>query len=183
MKINCVIGIDPGANGGLAVYIPGERVRVWKMSKELPEVAEFLGYYAENYSPIIFLEELSVRPDDIAVNAGNRANMGKLYRIQKMIANYEQLKAFISISGVPMILVHPATWQTKLKLRVKGQKEEKTDRKRRYKEKAEELYRDVNVALWNSDALLIMHFGRWVLVNDLKWVRTKLPAVDQSKIF
>lgn len=182
MKVNCVIGIDPGANGGIAVFVPGEKVKTVKMPKELPAIVDFLRYYSDNYNPIVFLEELSVRPDDIAVSGGS-ANMGKLYRIQKMIANFEQLKALIITSGVPLVLVHPATWQSKLRLRVKGQKEEKADRKRRYQQKAGELYGEVSVTLWNADALMIMHFGRWALVNDLKWVRSKLTAVDQTKIF
>lgn len=183
IKINCVIGIDPGANGGIAVFVPGSPVKAVKMPKEITDLSDFLKYYNENYKPIVFLEKLSVRPDDVGVGPDGKPNMGKIYRIQKMMANFEHLKALIETTGVPYVMVHPMTWQTKLKLRVRGQQEEKADRKRRYAAKAGELYPGVKVTLWNADALLIMHFGRYALVNETNWVRENLPAREQSKIF
>lgn len=183
IKINCVIGIDPGANGGLAVFIPGNEVKVVKMPKDLMDLRDFFAYYAETYKPIIFLEKLTVRPDDITPDASGKANMGKLYRIQRMMANFEHLKALIETAGIPYVLVHPLSWQTKLKLRVKGQKEEKAERKKRYQEKAQSLYPQVKVTLWNADALLIMHFGRWALVNEPSWVKANLPEREHSKLF
>lgn len=181
IKINCVIGIDPGANGGIAVYTPGDVPKVTKMPKDVTDLRDFLDYYAETYHPIVFLEKLSVRPDDVMVQ-GDRAAMGKLYRIQRLMANFEHLKALIAISGIPYILTHPMTWQTKLKLRIKGQHEEKADRKKRYKDAAANYYPGVDVTLWNADALLLMHFGRWALVNDVKWVKANLPEREQSKL-
>lgn len=182
IKIDCVIGIDPGAYGGLAVFIPGNTVKAVKMPKDLMDLRDFFAYYAETYKPIIFLEKLTVRPDDITPDASGKANMGKLYRIQRMMANFEHLKALIETAGIPYVMVHPLSWQTKLKLRVKGQKEEKADRKRRYQEKAGSLY-PVKVTLWNADALLIMHFGRWALVNEPSWVKDNLPEREHSKLF
>lgn len=179
MKINCVIGIDPGAAGGIAVFIPGNNVKTVKMPKNIADLRDFLGYYATNFHPIVFIEKLSVRPDDVAVE-GNK--MGKLYRIQKMMANYEHLKAIIETAGIPYVMVHPLSWQTKLKLRVRGSKEEKAERKRRYRDTAAKMY-PANVTLWNADAILIMHFGRWALVNESKWVKANLPKREQEKIF
>lgn len=177
------MGIDPGANGGIAVYVPGEKIKVVKMPKENADLADFLQYYRENYNPIVFLEKLSVRPDDVAVCADGVPNMGKIFRIQKMMANFEHLKALIETAGIPFALVHPMTWQTKLKLRVRGVKEEKAERKRRYQIFAAEQYKDVKVTLWNADALLLMHFGRWALVNNPNWVRGNLPMRERTKLF
>ena len=182
IKINCVIGIDPGAGGGIAVFIPGQNVKALKMPKDITELRDFFAYYVENYRPIVFLEKLSVRPDDVKVD-NDRAAMGKLYRVQKMMANYEHLKALIETAGIPYVLVHPLTWQTDLKLRVRGQHEEKADRKRRYKDAAAQLYPGVDVSLWNADALLIMHFGRWSLLNKQKWVKGNLPDREYQKLF
>lgn len=179
-KVNCVIGIDPGGNGGLAVYIPQQKVRVVKMPKDIANLRDFFEYYAENYRPVVFIEKLSVRPDDVAVQ-GDRAAIGKLYRIQKLMANYEHLKAILEAIGVPYVMVHPCSWQSKLKLRIQG--EEKADRKRRYQRVAQQLYPSVRVTLWNADALLIMHFGRYALVNEPNWVQQQLPAQEQSKLF
>lgn len=182
IKINCVIGIDPGANGGLAVYIPDCKTKAVKMPSDIADLRDFLGYYKENYQPIVFLEKLSVRPDDVATEEG-KANLGKLYRIQKMMANFEHLKALIEAVGIPYVMVHPASWQSKLKLRRPELKEEKADRKRRYQEIAQKFYPEVKVALWGADALLIMHFGRWALVNDQKWIKANIPDRELDKLF
>lgn len=182
IQINAVIGIDPGSSGALCVFIPGKLVKVIKMPKDITELRDFFTYYADNFKPIVFLEKLSVRPDDVVVQ-GDRAAMGKLYRVQKMMANFEHLKAIIEMAGIPYVMVHPLTWQTKLKLRVRGVHEEKADRKRRYRETAAQLYPGVNVTLWNADALLLLHFGRWALVNDPKWVKSNLPKREHEKLF
>lgn len=182
IRINCIIGIDPGANGGIAVYTSVDIPKVAKMPKDVTDLRDFLKYYAETYHPIVFLEKLSVRPDDVMVQ-GDRAAMGKLYRIQRMMANFEHLKALIEIAGIPYVLVHPASWQTKLKLRERGVHEEKADRKRRYQQRAAALYPEVKVTLWNADALLLMHFGRWALVNEPKWVLANLPEREHDKLF
>ena len=183
MNINCVIGIDPGAQGGIAVYIPGDSIKTIKNPKDVRDLRDFMQYYADNYKPIVFLEKLSVRTDDIDMSQGDRKKaMGKLFRIQNMMANYEHLKAIIETCDVPYVMVHPASWQSKLNLRLKGVKEEKADRKNRYKAKAEELYK-IKATLWSADAILLMHFGRWALVNDLKWVKQQLPQREQVKLF
>lgn len=182
IRINCVIGIDPGAAGGIAVFVPGQTPRTIKMPKDITDLRDFFAYYIENYRPIVFLEKLSVRPDDVVVQ-DNRAAMGKLYRIQKMMANFEHLKAIIETSEIPYVMVHPASWQTKLKLRVRGVHEEKADRKRRYRETAAKIYPGVDATLWNADALLLMHFGRWALVNEPKWVKANLPEREYQKLF
>lgn len=185
LTINCVIGIDPGANGGIAVFIPGRNVKVIKMPKDITELRDFLTYYRENYKPIVFLEKLSVRPDDVSIQ-GDRAAMGKLYRIQKLMANYEHLKALIETAGIPYVMVHPGKWTSYLGLKITskfGTKETKQQRKNRYKDFAQSNYPSINVTLWNADALNIMHFARKVLVNDVNWVRANLPTKEHNKLF
>lgn len=183
MNVDCVIGIDPGANGGLAVFIPGEQIKTIRMPKDIRDLRDFLQYYEDTYKPIVFLEKLSVRTDDIDMSQGDRKKaMGKLFRIQKMMANYETLKAIIEAVEIPYVMVHPMRWQNALNLRLKGIKEEKADRKNRYKAKAEDLYK-IKATLWSADAILICHFGRFVLANDLKWVKQQLPQREQYKIF
>jgi hypothetical protein len=99
------------------------------------------------------------------------------------MANYEHLKALAETSGVPYVMVHPMTWQTALNLRIRGQHEDKADRKRRYQDHAGKLYPGVKVTLWNADALLIMHFGRWALMNRRQWVKEQLPKREYDKLF
>ena len=183
LNIDCVIGIDVGANGGIAIYIPNTPLKTVKMPKDIRDLRDLLQYYADTYKPIIFIEKVSMRTDDIDMSQGNRKMaMAKLFRIQNMLANYEHLKAIIEACDIPYVMVHPQKWQSKLNLRLKGVKEEKSERKNRYKARAEELYK-IKATLWSADAILIMHFGRFVLANELDWVLQQLPQREQVKIF
>lgn len=184
MKISAVIGIDPGAGGGIVTWRPNHTTTAIKMPKDLNELKQYLEYLKTICSPIVFLEKLSVRPDDVAAGPDG-VNMGKLYHIQKMMANYEQLKAIIAVCDVPFVMVHPMKWQNELKLRAgtSRKKEEKADRKRRYKDIAGKLYPDIKQTLWSADATLIMHFGRYILRNDPEWVRQNLPAKMHGRLF
>lgn len=65
-----------------------------------------------------------MRPDDVTPGADG-VNMGKLYRIQKMMANFEQLKAIIAVCDIPFVMVHPMKWQNELKLRAKTTRKKK----------------------------------------------------------
>lgn len=177
MRVNCVIGIDPGKQGGIAIWCRGVPTKVAKMPEDMADLRDMLAYYAENYCPVVFVEKLNLHRDDFAEG-------GKVFRLQKLLENFAELKAVIAVSGVPYILVHPMTWQSRLKLRERGSEESKEERKRRYVGIAAELYPDVRrVTLWNADALLIMHFGRWAFGNDLKWVKANLPEREQLKLF
>lgn len=184
IRISAVVGIDPGSNGGIVTWRPNQNIKAIKMPKDLTELRNYLEYLKTICSPIVFLEKLSVRPDDITPGADG-VNMGKLYRIQKMMANFEQLKAIISVCDVPFVMAHPMKWQNELKLRAKisQKKEEKSERKRRYKEIAGNLYPELKPTLWNADATLIMHFGRYILRNNPGWVRQNLPSNMRERLF
>lgn len=54
MKIDCIIGIDPGAAGGIVVWRPNHNATAIKMPKDINEIRDFLNYYKEICTPIIF---------------------------------------------------------------------------------------------------------------------------------
>lgn len=174
MTIDCIIGIDPGKSGGIAIWRPNHKTEVKKMPSDLLTLKEWFDYMSEITKPIIFLEKIQMRTDDLN-------EPGKVFRIQKMLAEYEKLKAIISLSGIPFVMVHPQKWQNALKLRVKG--EEKKERKIRYRNAAANNYPEVNATLWNADALMIMHFGRHILKSDTKWVLENLPTGMHERLF
>jgi glutaredoxin-related protein len=184
MKIDCVIGIDPGASGGIAVWKPNGYLKCVKMPKSLDELKMFLEQYKQDFRPIVIIEKLSVRADDVSVTDG-KANMGKMYRIQTLMQNFEQLKAIVHFLDIPYVLVHPMKWQNDLKLRIKSQrrKEETPERKRRYKEISGRLYPEYIQTLWSADATLIMHFGRLMLQNNQKWIFENLPQRMHKLLF
>lgn len=156
-----VIGIDPGKNGGIAVENDG----VFRMPTDVLEVGGLLKRYEE---PLVFLEKICIRPDDMS--------FGKASRVQKMLANYERLKGSLELNGIPYVMVHPMTWQKGAGLRLQGAHEEKQARKRRYREAAEKLYPNIRVTLWNADALLILRFGQITLAQNRSWLYSNLPS-------
>lgn len=175
MQIDCVIGIDPGKSGGIAIWRPNMKTEVKKTPDDLMDLVDWFGYMLTVCKPLVFVEKLQMRMDDIV------GNPGKAFRIQKMLADFEKLKTILTVTDTPFVLVNPMKWQSVLKLRVKG--EEKPERKRRYQRIAAQLYPDIKTTLWNSDALLICSFGRKMLIEDEKWILQNLPEKLHDKLF
>lgn len=175
ITIDCIIGIDPGKNGGIAVWRPNHKTEVIKMPDDLMDLRQWFDYMKTICRPLVFVEKVQLRPDDITDNPG------KAFRVQKLLSDFEKLKTIIAMCDVPFVLVHPLKWQNGLKLRVKG--EEKPERKMRYQRAAADYYPDVRATLWNADAIMIMHFGRYILRNDPRWVLENLPAPMHDRLF
>ena len=76
MKIDCIIGIDPGAAGGIVAWRPNHNTTAIKMPKDINDIRDYLNYIKGIANPIIFLEKLNVRPDDVTVGDAG-ANMAK----------------------------------------------------------------------------------------------------------
>lgn len=174
---DCIIGIDPGSNGGIATWRPEHPVLTSKMPKDLNDLKEYLQYVKGVCAqPIVFLEKVQLRTDDI------KDNPGKAFRIQQLLMQFQKLKDYIEVENVPYVMIHPMSWQTTLKLRTQ-KTETKTERKNRYKAAAEHYYPGLKATLWNADAVLIMHAGRYKLQNEPDWVLANLPAYIKNGMF
>lgn len=174
IKIDCIIGIDPGASGGIAIWRTNQPTTVIKMPRDLMELRPWLEDRKSICNPIIFIEKVQLQSNDMD-------SPGKVFRIQQMLNKFEQLKTIIAISEIPYVLVNPMKWQGDLKLRVKG--EEKSQRKKRYQRAAAEYYPEIKATLWNADALMILHFGRYILHTNPNWVLDNLPKQMHNKLF
>ena len=175
--IDCVIGIDPGSNGGIAVWRPNQQLQTIKMPKDLSELRGYLQYIKEiTKSPIVFLEKVQLRADDV------KDNPGKAFRIQQLLIAFQRLKDYIEVEGIPYVLMHPISWQNTLKLRTQRE-ERKTERKNRYKQAAEHYYPGLTATLWNADAVLILHAGRIKLKYEPNWVLSNLPTYVKNGLF
>lgn len=175
MIIDCFIGIDPGASGGIGIYKPNEVYKVLKMPKDVIELRPFLKNIKEtSNNALVFIEKVSLRPDDMT------ENIGKAFRVQKMMSEFQRLKDVMEFEEIPFVQVHPMSWQSYLNLRKKG--EDKKIRKNRYKMFAQENYPEVKATLWNSDATCLVHFGRKKYLNDKNWIIQNLPS-KQQKLF
>lgn len=174
LNVNAIIGIDPGASGGLSLYRPNAttQVTVVKMPENIQELREWFEYVQTICAPIVFLEKQQLRISDMYG--------GKAFNMQKLFDNFNTLKVMLEMLGIPYVLVNPMKWQSELKLRKKD--EEKAERKNRYKEIAGKIYPKIKATLWNADALLIMHFGRYALKSNLDWVKSNIPQNMYSKL-
>jgi len=175
MEAKTIIGIDPGAGGGIALYNYKAGVTAVKMPKNATDLSDYLTYVKDTYEkPICFLEKVSKY-------RGDADSGGKQFGIDKMLANYEQIKTVLTLCKIPFVQVAPISWQAGLKLRKKG--EEKKDRKNRYKAAAAKYYPEIKATLWSSDALCLVHFGRLKFNTDINWVIEKLPPAAQKELF
>lgn len=171
-KIDTIIGIDPGANGGVFVINNFANVAI-KNPRTVTEWQRLIKKYSVG-TTIIFIEKLNVAPMD--------ANEpGKIFRIQKMINGFSELKTILELSGLPFVLVAPMKWQNALCLRQQG--ETKQQRKNRYKIMAQKLHPEIKATLWNADAILIAEFGRYAIDNLPKWLFSNVPESQKEKIF
>lgn len=175
MELETIIGIDPGAGGGIAVYNKKAGITTVKMPKNPTDLSEYLTYVKETYdNPICFLEKVSKYRGDADTG-------GKQFGIDKMLANYEQLKTVLTLCKIPFVQVAPISWQAGLKLRKKG--EQKKDRKNRYKAAAAHYYPSIKATLWNSDAVCLVQFGRLKFESDINWIIEKLPPAAHKQLF
>lgn len=157
-----VFGIDPGASGGIAKYKEC-RTESWKMPKNFDDLCDFFDYQKSICErPLIALEKVQLWQGDEKDKSGK--NVGRQFRIQKMLNHYAELRSAIRSRGFEFIEVAPVTWQSYLKIRIKD--EERSVRKNRFKDIAGELYPSQKVTLNTADALLLVEFLRRKIKYD-----------------
>ena len=153
MKGRIVIGIDPGNNGGIAVYSPVYE-RVVDLIKMPPTPQELFNtlseYTTDQYDGdiVCYLEKVGGMPGQ---GGSAMFNFGKGFGYLEM--------ALIALK-IPTVTITPAVWQKPLQLGTsKGMT--KTQWKNKLKAKAEQLFPYISkVTLWSADALLICEYGR-----------------------
>jgi|SRR6478672_11448034 len=166
-----IIGIDPGASGGIAHSIKGIAKAV-AMPKNVFAVNEYVKYLTETYGkPIVFVEKVN------AYLHGDDAP-GKKFGINKMLHNYSELLTVFKLTGIQFVQVHPSTWQKCVPGKVKG--ESKQDRKTRFKEFAAEKFPETKPTLKTADALCILNFGIDIIQNDVDWVIEKVENAEHK---
>lgn len=143
-----IIGIDPGINGGIAVYSEGKIVEVTKMPPTPSELLNFLGEQADGYDVSCYLEKVQALPGQ---GAGAMFTFGK---------GFGHLEMALIACGIPTSEVTPQKWQKVIQVGNKGTKT-KTEWKNKLKARAEMLYPYLGkkITLATSDAILICHYG------------------------
>lgn len=142
-----IIAIDPGANGGIAVYSK-ERDMLIDVTPMPPTPGDVLEYITRfQVHARCYLEKVGGMP-----HQGGSAmfNFGK---------GFGQLEMALLARRVPTVEVTPQKWQKALSLGTKGDKTT-TQWKNKLKERAMQLYPGIKVTLATADALLILEYAR-----------------------
>ena len=150
MKYETIIGVDPGANGGIA-WITDGKACVEKMPDTLQDLWDLLEkdilYATDNLyfgrpsrNVKAYIEQVSSSPQMGVVSA---FSFGR---------GYGNLEMALTAAGIPFERVRPQVWQKALGCMTKGDKNVS-------KRKAQELFPDRKITHATADALLIAHYG------------------------
>lgn len=147
-----VIGIDPGSNGGIAVY-DGKNIKAYKMPETYPDIYETLkeirDTYIANYEVIVYME-----------NVG-KGMPGQSSKATATFARHNgHLEMALYALGMRTEMVTPQKWMKHYSNSLgKSSDYGKTEWKNRLKGLAQRLYPSIKVTLWSADAMLIANYG------------------------
>ena len=151
------IGIDPGKSGGLAVVDLRGQIKAYKCPNTSEEMALLFQIVIGNTPSdkiMLLMERVWARPTN-AVRAAFSYG-----------TNYGQWLGIAASHEIKMNTVIPVEW---IKWVGCPKALKKDVRKRWLKEKARELYPNINkLTLATSDAILITHYARKEYFNDLQ---------------
>ena len=169
MRVDTIIACDPGMTGGIAIKFR-DKYEVHKMPSDIVRVDELLKFYKGLGSVLVVLEQ-------IRLHVAN--DFAKVSRMQKMFANYNQLRTLGEVNGIPLIEVAPVSWQSYLNLRTKRIKAmSRTERKRAYRDFAQPFWpKKLNIDVADSVCLLI-----WVERNMKYNIDFKIPTIKERML-
>lgn len=153
----CILGLDPGAGGGIAVLIDGQPPQTFKMPEADRDLYELLSQFAPSEFAVgslvvAFCEKVHSSPQMGVVSA---------FKFGQSVG---KLRMALVAAGIRLEMVTPQKWQKHFGLIVKGRGmgQRDTDKKNRNKARAQELFPGVKVTHAIADALLIADYGRAV---------------------
>jgi len=147
MKYETTIGVDPGANGGIAWIDYNGKACVEKMPDSLQDLWELICDITSYPKSSIdcrsykaYIEQVSSSPQMGVVSA---FSFGR---------GYGNLEMALTAAGIPFERVRPQVWQKALGCMTKGDKNVS-------KRKAQEIFPDRKITHATADALLIAYYG------------------------
>ena len=147
-----ILGIDPGASGGIAIWNGDKISKAIKCPKTPEEMSDIILHYKtkawiDNHDIVSFIEHVHAFPTDARSAAF------------KFGVNYGLWQGVLGANKIKRILIAPQVWMKywKQKLDIEMPKN-KQERKRKLKEIAAERT-DLKVTLYNADAILIALYG------------------------
>ena len=146
MKYETIIGVDPGANGGIA-WITDGKACVEKMPDTLQDLWELIRDITNH--PRSSLDGRKYKAYLEAVSSSPQMGVVSSFSFGR---GYGNLEMALTAAGIPFERVRPQVWQKALGCMTKGDKNVS-------KRKAQELFPDRKITHATADALLIAHYG------------------------
>jgi len=142
-----IIAIDPGASGGIAVFLVNEKrlIEVVPMPETPTDMLNFISKWQVN--SICYLEKVQGLP---GMAGSAMFNFGK---------NYGYLEMALLARKIKTVTVTPQVWQKALQLGTKGGRSG-TQWKNHLKAKAQQLFPNQKITLKTADALLLLEYAR-----------------------
>jgi crossover junction endodeoxyribonuclease RuvC len=159
--VSSYIGIDPGNSGGIASIEEDGTVTLSKTDLSTiteRDLADFLmgirGDFHDNANALVVMEIVGANRNksrgEVRQGASSMFTFGQ---------NYGTLRGMLAAFGMRRHFVRPVKWQAVFGL--SGRPDESpSEKKKRHKAKAQELFPGVKVTLWNCDALLLATYCR-----------------------
>jgi len=167
MDFDIIIGIDPGKTGGIAIKF-NNRYKVYKMPDDLLKIDELLKFYNELGTILIIIEKITLH---------HTQDIARISRMQKMFAQYEQLKTLFVMNNLQFIEVTPKSWQSYLGLNTKrNRKLKRGQRKKVYRNWAQQWWPE-KLIIQVADAVCLLIYGErnlkynpdFVQLNEKSW--------------
>lgn len=156
MEYKTIIGIDGGKSGAIAISLNG-KMKCVRMPKDVNSMRLFFESY-EAETAIVFIEKVSAFVGEADA---------KRFGIIKMLGQVMELQTVLEMMGFKVINIASITWQSRLKLRVKGEKEEKSVRKEKYYRFAKNWAPYSEIKKFQADAVCVLACGmKMIREND-----------------
>jgi crossover junction endodeoxyribonuclease RuvC len=147
MKYETIIGVDPGANGGIAWITSDGKACVEKMPDTLQDLWELIRDITNH--PRSSLDGRKYKAYIEAVSSSPQMGVVSSFSFGR---GYGNLEMALTAAGIPFERVRPQVWQKALGCMTKGDKNVS-------KRKAQELFPDRKITHATADALLIATYG------------------------
>lgn len=152
-----IIGIDPGASGGIAVLYGSGSIDVQKMPVTERDLWDLLVERKRLADPEVLVVLEQVQPGGLSREKAEGEN-GVMHRMGAKSAftfgrGIGRLEMAVIAAALRVERVRPAVWQKALGCMTKGDKNVS-------KRRAQELWPTLKITHWNADALLIAEYGR-----------------------
>lgn len=156
-----IIGIDPGASGGIA--FTSNEDGPWRRfcHKVGDSRTDFLATLRNETAGI---EDTKAYVEWIhpAIQGIGKSEMSKLY------GSYRECAMGVVACGISLEEVKPQVWQRALKCPARPKNTASAKWKNMLKGFAQELFPSMQITLWNCDAILISEYGRRLRCGEIK---------------